>query len=179
MEEAMTNARLRQCPDCKRRFFKTEGCNKMKCICGTIICYVCRQKIVEYDHFCSIPYCDHTSCGKCVLFSDSVQDDKRAVEEAALQEFGKLVERDASLVENPDLQALLTTEKKGGPQWESPQLPQWSQPPQERHRRGYLDGFQERERNWGRDLEQERNMIWGKHIDEIDKSIIWRREKKR
>ena len=43
VEEAMTEARIRQCPKCKTRFFKTEGCNKMTCSCGTIMCYICRK----------------------------------------------------------------------------------------------------------------------------------------
>ena len=34
IEEAMTQARVRECPDCGKRFFKTEGCNKMSCSCG-------------------------------------------------------------------------------------------------------------------------------------------------
>src|SRR3546814_3177574 len=36
IEEAMSQARIRECPNpkCKTRFYKTEGCNKMTCSCG-------------------------------------------------------------------------------------------------------------------------------------------------
>ena len=42
---AGAQARVRECPDCKKRFYKTEGCNKMTCSCGTLSCYICRQKV--------------------------------------------------------------------------------------------------------------------------------------
>ncbi|KAF8610314.1 hypothetical protein BDV93DRAFT_430426 [Ceratobasidium sp. AG-I] len=53
--EAMTKALVRDCPDCKTPFMKEAGCNKMTCPkCGTISCYLCRQKISRlspYTHF--------------------------------------------------------------------------------------------------------------------------------
>jgi len=87
IEEAMTEARLRECKKCKARFFKTEGCNKMVCACGAAICYVCRKDISKelYKHFCQAPHCDHKKCDKCILFSNSVEDDKRAMYEAGLR----------------------------------------------------------------------------------------------
>ena len=33
------------------QFFKEEGCNKMICNCGAKMCYICKAKGVEYDHF--------------------------------------------------------------------------------------------------------------------------------
>ena len=45
LEEALTQARVRECGKCKTRFFKTEGCNKMTCACGALMCYVCRKDI--------------------------------------------------------------------------------------------------------------------------------------
>jgi len=77
VEEAMTLARLRACPDCDTKFFKTEGCNKMQCRCGTKTCYLCKVKITDYKHFCQTPHCDHKSCNLCPLFSDSIEDDRR------------------------------------------------------------------------------------------------------
>lgn len=84
VEEAMTQARVRQCPKCKTRFFKTEGCNKMTCTCGGLTCYVCRKDLAKegYNHFCQTPHCDHSTCKKCKLYSDSVEDDRLAMLEA-------------------------------------------------------------------------------------------------
>jgi hypothetical protein len=36
-----------KCPSCSAKFFKTEGCNKMTCSCGTTICYICRVEITK------------------------------------------------------------------------------------------------------------------------------------
>ena len=85
VEEAMTNARVRECPKCKTRFYKTEGCNKMTCSCKHVICYICRQTIKNYSHFCQTPNCDHKSCNKCPLFTNSVEDDRLAMKEAGLK----------------------------------------------------------------------------------------------
>lgn len=92
----------------------------MKCICGTSICYICRTKLTVsggyHNHFCSIPHCNHSTCGNCVLFTDSVQDDARAVEEAAIHEFGKVIEKDASMATNLNLASILDTVERGGTQ---------------------------------------------------------------
>ncbi len=75
VEEAMTEARIRECPKCKTRFFKIEGCNKMTCTCNTLICYICRADVtkVGYAHFCQAAHCDHKTCGKCKLYTNSVE----------------------------------------------------------------------------------------------------------
>ncbi|KAL5526297.1 hypothetical protein ACEPAF_8020 [Sanghuangporus sanghuang] len=52
VEEAMTEALMRNCPRCKKAFIKESGCNKMTCPnCHTLSCYICRQIIKGYDHF--------------------------------------------------------------------------------------------------------------------------------
>ncbi|KXN81173.1 hypothetical protein AN958_05888 [Leucoagaricus sp. SymC.cos] len=76
VEEAMTQALMRNCPNCKKAFIKESGvrpppppfsftvqlahshlallqqCNKMTCPnCRTLSCYICRQIITGYDHF--------------------------------------------------------------------------------------------------------------------------------
>ena len=38
-----------------------------------------------YAHFCQTPHCDHKSCKKCTLYSDSVADDRLAMFEAGLK----------------------------------------------------------------------------------------------
>ena len=88
LSQAMTAARVRSCPDCKKRFFKTEGCNKMTCACGTLSCYLCRSRVertVGYKHFCQVSNCKHVKCGRCPLFSDSVDDDRMAMREAGMK----------------------------------------------------------------------------------------------
>jgi len=85
----MTEARVRECPLCKTRFYKIEGCNKMTCPppCKWLICYICRKDITKigYKHFCQAPHCSHKKCGKCVLFSDGVADDRLAMRDAGLK----------------------------------------------------------------------------------------------
>ena len=87
VEEAMSKVRIRECLKCKTKFYKLEGCNKMTCSCGAKVCYICRKDITKqnYSHFCQIPHCNHTQCRKCPLFSDALEDDRRAMREAGLQ----------------------------------------------------------------------------------------------
>ena len=73
VEEEMTNALLRECPNCKAKLIKGEGCNKIVCSrCRHAMCYQCNQEIPNtkeaYTHFCQTPHCKHTSCNKCVLW---------------------------------------------------------------------------------------------------------------
>jgi hypothetical protein len=51
-ERAMTMAVARECPSCKTPFVKFDGCNKIKCSCGVMSCYVCRTQVQDYNHFC-------------------------------------------------------------------------------------------------------------------------------
>ena len=69
IEEKLTEAMIRECWKCNKKvpskrsethftayfisfqFFKVEGCNKMTCACGAKMCYICKAKIVNYDHF--------------------------------------------------------------------------------------------------------------------------------
>lgn len=89
VEEAISQSRIRTCPKpgCKKKFVKESGCNKMTCACGALSCYICRQLIspkVGYNHFCTTPLCDHSRCGKCVLYSNWEQDDERAMRDAGV-----------------------------------------------------------------------------------------------
>ncbi|KAL3872808.1 hypothetical protein ACJMK2_036008 [Sinanodonta woodiana] len=51
IEVKMTEAMLRTCPNCRKNFYKESGCNKMTCVCGTTMCYVCREANIGYNHF--------------------------------------------------------------------------------------------------------------------------------
>lgn len=58
VEAARTRALKRTCPRCGLGFIKESGCNKMTCVCGYTMCYVCRQGLGRdeggegYSHFC-------------------------------------------------------------------------------------------------------------------------------
>ncbi|MCJ1356345.1 MAG: hypothetical protein MMC33_006340 [Icmadophila ericetorum] len=43
IEAARTAALKRTCPRCGLGFVKESGCNKMVCVCGYTMCYICRQ----------------------------------------------------------------------------------------------------------------------------------------
>jgi len=95
-EEKMTAARVRHCHQCQTALIKEEGCNKLTCRCGAIMCYICRAPIQDYSHFC-----DHVrnpdgacqQCYRCSLWSSSKEDDERAIEEIRLQAEQEKVER--------------------------------------------------------------------------------------
>jgi len=94
VELAMSLAIKRTCPRCNTSFVKSSGCNKLTCVCGYQMCYVCRKDIGNgegYRHFC-----EHfrpnggrgcTECTKCDLYR--CEDDevvvKKAKEEAERQ----------------------------------------------------------------------------------------------
>ncbi len=89
IEEALSEAKMRTCPKCKKKFIKSDGCNKMTCACGTKMCYICRQPLNHlkgnvYSHFCQVPHCDHKSCGKCKLYTQNEEDDVQAMRDAGI-----------------------------------------------------------------------------------------------
>lgn len=54
IENKVTEAMIRQCHACSKRFFKVEGCNMMHCVCGAAMCYICRAAVpsnIGYKHF--------------------------------------------------------------------------------------------------------------------------------
>ncbi|KAL2047014.1 hypothetical protein N7G274_001032 [Stereocaulon virgatum] len=58
IEAARTAALKRTCPRCGLAFIKDSGCNKLTCVCGYAMCYICRQGLGKgeggegYRHFC-------------------------------------------------------------------------------------------------------------------------------
>jgi len=100
VEDAMTEAMVRECPTCKKRFLKSDGCNKMVCSCGTAICYLCKKKIENnYKHF----YGHGATPGKnkCPLWSDNDNLHKSEVAKAA--EAAKAEVGEAMLKNDPTL----------------------------------------------------------------------------
>eukprot|EP00088_Acartia_fossae_P053664 TRINITY_DN6122_c0_g1_i5.p1 TRINITY_DN6122_c0_g1~~TRINITY_DN6122_c0_g1_i5.p1 ORF type:complete len:740 (+),score=192.63 TRINITY_DN6122_c0_g1_i5:286-2220(+) len=82
LENAMAEAMIRECPKCRNRFVKQDGCNKMKCKCGAVMCYLCKKLISnDYTHF----YGHGATPGKnkCPLWSDNDNLHKDEVAKAA------------------------------------------------------------------------------------------------
>ena len=86
LERATTDAVKRTCPQCNLGFVKSEGCNKLVCLCGYSMCYVCRQGLAEegYHHFCQHfrerPGETCGECSKCDLYR--VEDEERVMKRA-------------------------------------------------------------------------------------------------
>ncbi|KAF2999907.1 hypothetical protein E8E13_008700 [Curvularia kusanoi] len=86
LERATTDAVKRTCPQCNLGFVKSEGCNKLVCLCGYSMCYVCRQGLADqgYTHFCQHfrerPGETCRECSKCDLYR--VEDEERVVKRA-------------------------------------------------------------------------------------------------
>ncbi|XP_029014332.1 E3 ubiquitin-protein ligase RNF216 [Betta splendens] len=83
-EERMTAARVRKCVKCGTGLVKSEGCNRMSCRCGSFMCYLCREPITGYNHFCQharSPGAPCRHCRKCSLWTDPTQDDERTIQE--------------------------------------------------------------------------------------------------
>jgi hypothetical protein len=74
LERATTDAIKRTCPVCNLSFVKSDGCNKLVCLCGYSMCYICRQglKVEGYSHFCqhfrAVPGELCKECDKCDLY---------------------------------------------------------------------------------------------------------------
>ncbi|XP_056263272.1 E3 ubiquitin-protein ligase RNF216 [Pseudoliparis swirei] len=83
-EERMTAARVRKCVKCGTGLVKSEGCNRMPCRCGSFMCYLCREPITGYNHFCQharSPGAPCRQCRKCSLWTDPTQDDERIIQD--------------------------------------------------------------------------------------------------
>ncbi|PKX99417.1 E3 ubiquitin-protein ligase RNF216 [Aspergillus novofumigatus IBT 16806] len=77
VEEAMSEALIRNCPRCKVKIVKEFGCNKMTCpSCRCCMCYLCKKDITreQYAHFGYGP-------NACTVEDDPMRDQKE-VEQA-------------------------------------------------------------------------------------------------
>lgn len=97
LEENMTKALVRTCYKCQKPFFKEEGCNKMTCMCGASMCYLCLTPLKQgdYKHFNGQ---GAENLNLCPLWSD----DKRMNAEA-VRKIAEVTENELKK-ENPNLQ---------------------------------------------------------------------------
>lgn len=47
IEEAMTEARVRKCPRCKKPIVRSSGCPRITCLCGQGFCYDCGRPTIK------------------------------------------------------------------------------------------------------------------------------------
>jgi len=88
IEAATTAVIKRTCPRCGMNFVKSSGCNKLVCVCGYAMCYICRSPIGSeaYAHFCQHFRANGgicLECNKCDLYA--VQDEEVVIRLAAKQ----------------------------------------------------------------------------------------------
>ena len=66
LEAKLSEVAIRICSKCKLRFVQGDGCNKMECPCGAKQCYVCKQTVKDYSHFCRCGWKGTSGeCPKC------------------------------------------------------------------------------------------------------------------
>ncbi|KAI8632465.1 hypothetical protein F5Y19DRAFT_462895 [Xylariaceae sp. FL1651] len=102
LEEAMSEALIRRCNNCKNPFVKQDGCNKIMCTkCRTMQCDVCRQTIKDYTHFNDTRRGGKE--GQCPLFDQSEERYQKEVLSAEEETRKKVAE------ENPEVVRALPT----------------------------------------------------------------------
>ncbi|XP_043501801.1 uncharacterized protein LOC122523901 [Polistes fuscatus] len=95
LEEKMTEALIHKCYKCSRPFFKEEGCNKMVCVCGAEMCYICDKPVNGYKHFRGQ---GSTETDLCPLWSDNHVINAKAVLQIAKETEKEIKQR------NPNIQ---------------------------------------------------------------------------
>ncbi|XP_064095733.1 uncharacterized protein DDB_G0292642-like [Macrobrachium nipponense] len=60
LENKMSEAMIRECPQCRKRFIKQQGCNNVTCSCGATVCYYCRH-LTNSDHHKKSQVCQQNS----------------------------------------------------------------------------------------------------------------------
>ncbi|QDS69495.1 hypothetical protein FKW77_006814 [Venturia effusa] len=111
LESAMTGAIKRTCPNCNMSFVKSAGCNKLVCVCGYQMCYLCRADLGQegYHHFCQHfratgGQCQE--CDKCDLYRNEdetavVKKAKEIAEKEWWENEGKGVSKDVVMRSQP------------------------------------------------------------------------------
>ncbi|KAH8429587.1 E3 ubiquitin-protein ligase RNF216 [Aspergillus melleus] len=103
VEEAMSEALIRNCPRCKVKIVKENGCNRMQCSkCGCNMCYVCRKDITQeyYGHFGRAPSYCKTHDGHENRHRDDVERAQRATISEVLSRNPDLTEKDLLIHES-------------------------------------------------------------------------------
>lgn len=112
VELAMSLAIKRTCPRCNTSFVKSSGCNKLTCVCGYQMCYVCRKDIGSgegYRHFC-----EHfrptggggcTSCEKCDLYR--CEDDEVVVKKAKEEAEARWLEKEGGSLDSEEARKVI------------------------------------------------------------------------
>jgi hypothetical protein len=134
VELAMSLAIKRTCPRCNTSFVKSSGCNKLTCVCGYQMCYVCRKDIGNgegYRHFC-----EHfrpnggrgcTECSKCDLYR--CEDDEVVIKKAKEEAEKQWMEKEGTTLEdNEDVRKGLVERFHSGKDaagWLHGKTPQW------------------------------------------------------
>src|SRR5579859_1518772 len=97
VEEAMTQALVRKCNNCKKPFLKEGGCNKMRCSCGNTQCFLCSANVHDYTHFDQ----RHQYGRKlgCTLYGDTKNILKKEVEEAQDKAVREILEKGGEVEE--------------------------------------------------------------------------------
>jgi hypothetical protein len=135
VELAMSLAIKRTCPRCNTSFVKSSGCNKLTCICGYQMCYVCRKDIGDgegYRHFC-----EHfrpnggggcTECTKCDLYR--CEDDEVVVRKAKEEAERQWMEKEGADVNDEKTKKALEEKITKGSEasWWERGVGQWKMP---------------------------------------------------
>ncbi|RDL33659.1 uncharacterized protein BP5553_08027 [Venustampulla echinocandica] len=136
VELAMSLAIKRTCPRCNTSFVKSSGCNKLTCVCGYQMCYVCRKDIGNgegYRHFC-----EHfrpnggrgcTECSKCDLYR--CEDDEVVVKKAKEEAERRWLEKEGRDLGNDETMRKVLKEKRereGDAPWWDNKLWHWNAP---------------------------------------------------
>lgn len=96
IEAARTAALKRTCPRCGLGFIKDSGCNKLTCVCGYMMCYLCRKGLSNgaggegYRHFCQHFRPAGDKCGEC----DRCDLYKAEDEDRLIKQAGEIAERE-------------------------------------------------------------------------------------
>ncbi|CAD6501289.1 BgTH12-01541 [Blumeria graminis f. sp. triticale] len=101
VELAMSLAVKRTCPCCNTSFVKSSGCNKLTCVCGYQMCYVCRKEISKgegYRHFCEhFRPKGNQECGECLKCDlYRCEDDELVVKKAKQKAETRWMEKEGS-----------------------------------------------------------------------------------